>query len=61
MRVVRHRNRLPRVSRCPIPGNIQDEVGRGSEQPHLVGDVPAHCREVGLDGPERSLPTPTIL
>jgi len=30
--------------RCPIPGNIQGQVGRGSEQPALVDDVPAHCR-----------------
>jgi len=30
---------------CCIPG----QVGRGSEQPGLVEDVPAHCRGVGLD------------
>ena len=35
--------------RCPIPGNIQGQVGRGSEQPDLLEDVPAHCRGVGLD------------
>jgi len=34
---------------CPIPGNIQGQAGRGSEQPGLVEDVPAHCRGVGLD------------
>jgi len=34
---------------CPNPGNIQGQVGRGSEQPGLVEDVPAHCRGVGLD------------
>ena len=39
----------PGGCRCPIPGNIQGQVGRGSEQPHLVEDVPAHCRGVGLD------------
>jgi len=33
----------------PIPGNIQGQVGRGSEQPDLVENVPAHCRGVGLD------------
>jgi len=27
----------------PITGNIQGQVGRGSEQPDLVEDVPAHC------------------
>ncbi|PKU34471.1 pol- hypothetical protein [Limosa lapponica baueri] len=36
-----------RGGRCPIPGNIQGQVGWGSEQPDLVEDVPAHCR--GLD------------
>ena len=34
---------------CPIPGNIQCQVGWGSEQPALVEDVPAHCNRVGLD------------
>jgi len=33
----------------PIPGNTQGQVGRGSQQPDLVKDVPAHCRGVGLD------------
>jgi len=36
-----------RGSGGPIPGNIQGQVGRGSEQPGLVKDVPAHCRGVG--------------
>jgi len=31
----------------PIPGNIQGQVGWGSEQPHLVVDVPANCTGVG--------------
>jgi len=30
--------------RCPIPGNIEGQVGRGSEQLDLVIDVPACCR-----------------
>jgi len=34
--------------RCPIPGNIQGQVGRGSEQPDPVEDVPGHVRGVGL-------------
>ena len=34
---------------CPMPGNIQDQVGWGSEQPDLVVDVPAYCIENGLD------------
>ena len=37
-----------RGGRCPIPGIIQGQVGRGSEQPDLVEDVPAHCRGLGL-------------
>jgi len=38
-----------RSGRCPIPGNIQGQVGGGSEQPDLAEGVPAHCRGVGLD------------
>jgi len=38
-----------RGSGAPIPGNIQGQVGRGSEQPGLVEDVPAYCRGAGLD------------
>jgi len=38
-----------RGSGGPIPGNIQGQVGRGSEQPGLVENVPAHCRGVVLD------------
>jgi len=36
---------------CPIPGNIQGQVGQGSEQPDLVVDVPTQCRGVGLRWP----------
>ena len=46
--VVKHWNGLPRGSGVPIPGNIQGQVGRRSEQPGLVEDVPAHCRGIGL-------------
>jgi len=38
-----------RGSGGPIPGNIQDHIGQGSEQPDLVSGVPACCRGVGLD------------
>jgi len=31
----------------PILGNIQGQVGRGSEKPGLVEDVPAHRRGLG--------------
>ena len=34
----------------PILGDIQGQAGQGSEQPALAVGVPAHCREVGLDG-----------
>ncbi|KAK4816181.1 hypothetical protein QYF61_012471 [Mycteria americana] len=43
-----------RGGRRPIPGNIQGQVGWGSEQPDLVEGVPAHCwgaasaQEVGM-------------
>ena len=50
-----------RDGRCLIPGNLEGQVGQGSEQPDLVEDVPAHCRAVGLEDVERSLPTQTIL
>ena len=33
----------------PTPGNIQDQVGQGSEHPDLVSGVPARCGGVGLD------------
>ena len=38
-----------RACRCPIPGTIPGQAGRGSEQPDLVEGVPAHCRGVELD------------
>ena len=38
-----------RGSGGPIPGNIPDQVGQGSEQPDLVSGVPARCGGVGLD------------
>ena len=50
-----------RGCRCPIPGNIPGQIGRGSEHPDLVEDVPGHCRGVGLDDLWKSLPTRTIL
>ena len=38
-----------RGGRCPIPENIQDQVGWGSKQPDLVDNVPAGCHGVELD------------
>ena len=37
-----------RGGQCPIPGNIQGQIGLGSEQPDPAEDVPAHFRAVGL-------------
>ena len=43
--LVKHWHRLPReVVDWGVPGNVQGQVGQGSEQPDLVEDVPAHCR-----------------
>jgi len=36
-----------RGSRGSIPGNIEGQVGRGSEQPVLVECIPAHGRGGG--------------
>lgn len=33
----------------PIPANIQSQAGWVLKQPDPIEDVPAHCREVGLD------------
>jgi len=46
---------------CPIPGDIQGQVGWGSEQPDPAIGVPVHCRGVGLDDLLRFLPTHTGL
>jgi len=50
-----------RGCRRPIPGNIQGQDGQGFEQPDLVDDVPAFCREIGLDDLQGSLPTQSII
>lgn len=34
----------------PVPGDTQDQTGRGSEQPDLAVDIAVRCRGVGLDG-----------
>jgi len=50
VRVVKHWHWLPReLVDAPFPGNIQGQVGWGSEQPGLVEDLPAHRMGVGLD------------
>ena len=45
---------------CPNPGSVQGQVGRGFEQPGLVGDAPVHGRGVGLEDLQRFLPAQTI-
>ena len=57
VRVVRHRNRLPREA--SLPGSIQGQAGWGFEQPAVEGGVPAHSRglELGdLKGPSQPKP-----
>jgi len=38
-----------RGGECPILGDIQGQVGQGSEQPNLAVDVSVHCRGAGPD------------
>lgn len=33
---------------CSVPGNVQGQVGQGSEQPDLAEDPPAYCSRFGL-------------
>lgn len=35
---------FPETGRCPIPGNTQEDVGWGFEQPDQVKDIPTHHR-----------------
>ena len=47
MRVVKPWHRLPKeVVDAPT---LETLVGRGSEQPDAVEDVPVHCLRIGLD------------
>lgn len=40
---------VQRQRRCPSSENIQGQVGKGSRQPVLVEDLPAHCKRAGLE------------
>lgn len=40
---------------CPIPGDVQGQLGQGFEQPDLVEDGPVHGMGVGLDDLQKSL------
>lgn len=46
MRLARYWHKLPREV---LPGNIQGQDGQVAEEPDLVKDVSAHCREVKLN------------
>jgi len=48
MRMVKQSNGVLRGSEGSVPGSIQGQAGRGSEQPDPVEEVPAHCRVVEL-------------
>ena len=45
-----------RGGRCPVPGDIQDQAGWGSEHPDPVEAVPARCRGVGWVASEGPFP-----
>lgn len=48
--MVKHWSRFAqRGGRCPVPENIQGQVGQGFQQPDVVDHVSAHGREAGLD------------
>jgi len=49
------------ITYVKVLGDVQDEVGQGSEQRDPAVDVPVHCSRVGLDGLQMSLPTQTVL
>ena len=53
--------RCPEKWWMPRPWRHSRTGWRSSEQPALAVGVPAHCRGVGLDDLEGSLPTLTIL
>ena len=55
------RTECPERRSCLIPGNIQGQIGWGSDQCGLVEDVPVHCREAGLQDFQRSLAIQSIL
>ena len=33
---------------CPVPGDIQDQAGSGTEQSDVAVDAPVHCSGVRL-------------
>ena len=44
-----------------VPRDFQGQAGSGPQLTDLAVDVPVHCRGVGLDGLQRSLPALRIL
>jgi len=58
---VKHWNTLPRDGGRPVPGDIQGQAGQALEQSDVAVGVPVHCRGVGLDDLEVSLPNQMML
>ena len=50
-----------RCGEWPASGDTQGQAGWDSEQSYLAVGVPVHCRGVGSDGFQGSLPTQMIL
>lgn len=48
-RVVRHWAQVGQRSECPLPGSVLNHVGWSSEQPGILGSVPANGRELELN------------
>ena len=48
-KMVRSWHCCPERCGCPIPGDIQGQVGWGLGQPELVGGSPDHGRQLELD------------
>lgn len=54
---------MPREAVARVTGNIQGQVGLGSEQPDFIEDDPAHCSEGWVRWPLKapSNPNPSII
>ena len=60
--VVRHRNVFAQgAGGCSMPGDTPGQTGQASEHPDRAVGVLVHCRGVGLDGIQGTLPTEMML